>query len=165
MGAYAPVVLEIYIVVKAWNVVFFRLRRWRIGCRLLFCLCRRADELQPVAGHLLSIASFHVIHAKLETHLAANKHLYVIVVRLVTRQILACGAEHQNQHLDLGHIVGGAGDQRGGRELVELGVGEMLHLLEHVAADVARQARQASRQPEAVEIATFAAGLDEGGAR
>ena len=37
---------------------------------------------------------------------------------------------HDHHHLDLGDIVGGAGDQRGGGEFVELGAGEALHLLE-----------------------------------
>ncbi len=46
---------------------------------------------------------------------------------------------HDDHHLDLGDVVGGAGDQRGGGEFVELGAGETLHLLEDIAAQVARQ--------------------------
>ena len=47
---------------------------------------------------------------------------------------------HDDHHLDLGDVVGGAGDQRGGGEFVEFGAGEALHLLEDIPAQVARQA-------------------------
>ena len=56
---------------------------------------------------------------------------------------------HDDHHLDLGDVVGGAGDQRGGGELVELGVGEALDLLEDILAQVARQPGSRAGREEA----------------
>ncbi len=46
----------------------------------------------------------------------------------------------QHQHLDLLHVVGGAGDQRRRAELAHLAGGELLHPAKIAAADVAADA-------------------------
>ena len=44
---------------------------------------------------------------------------------------------HGEEHLNLGDIVGGAGDEAGGRELVQLAGGEVCHTAEYITPQIA----------------------------